>query len=335
MSAPDVTVILPVHEAGPSLAAGLERLGATDLVGCEIVLVDDGSQDGSGALLESFAEGRCDTVVIRLPRNGGVALARNLALRRAGGEYLWFVDWDDEWDPSIVRTMLRRARATQADLVVCRAVRDGVAAEPLDGLPQARVMSGSEAFDLVLRGRLRGYLWSKLVRREALGADPFPRQRSQSDFCGIVPVLASCAVVATEPAVLYRHLTRPGSITNTADPDLGNLYRCARTVRAVAAGLPRSTRREALLDFYDHRFLHLSVANTAMRLGSTPQFRAAGARRVARDLRWAGIAGAARIDPGIGLRCLLVKLTGSRYAAVYRTAVGMRTRLRRTARSPG
>lgn len=335
MSAPDVSVILPVHEAGPALVAGLERLAATDLTGCEIVLVDDGSTDGSGALLESFAQGRRDTVVLRLPRNGGVAQARNLALRRAGGEYLWFVDWDDEWDPAIVRTMLRRARSTQADVVVCRAVRDDAAAEPLDGLPQALVMTGPEAFDLVLRGRLRGYLWSKLVRRTALGRDPFPRQRSQSDFCGIVPVLASCGVVATEPTVLYRHLTRPGSITNSADPDLGNLYRCAATVRAVAAGLPQSARREALLDFYDHRFLHLSVANTAMRLGSTPQFRAAGARRVARDLRWSGIVAASRVDPGTGLRCLLVKLTGSRYAAVYRTAVGLRAGLRRSARSPG
>lgn len=335
MTGPTVTVILPVHDAGPDLADGLARLAATDLAGGEIILIDDGSTDGSLALLEDFARGRTDTRVLRLSPNGGVANARNQAVAVARGEYLWFVDWDDEWSPAIVRTMLDRARAVGADVVVCRAVRDGHGAEILDGLPHAAELSGPQAFDLVLRGTLRGYLWSKLVRRDLLPVDPFPRQRSQSDFCGIVPVLAIARVVATEPTVLYRHLTRPGSITNSKDPDLSNLYRCADVVRRTAATLPPNAERERLLDHYEQRFLHLAVANTALRLGSSREFVAENVGRAARDLQLRKIATAARIAPGAGVRCLLVKTAGARYTFVYRAATGLRRRLRRSVRSSG
>lgn len=326
MTRRDVSVILPVHNAGPGLDEGLDRLAATDLVGCEIILVDDGSSDGSGERLERFAADRDDTTVVILPRNVGVAAARNDAVRRAVGEYLWFVDWDDEWSPAIVRTMLVRARSSGADVVVCRAVRDGSRSEVLDGLPDPVELTGPEAFDLVLRGRLRGYLWSKLIRRDALPDDPFPLQRSQSDFCGVVPVLAASALVATEPAVLYRHLTRAGSITNSADPDLSNLYRCSDAVHRTAAVLPSDPGRAKLLDHYDQCFLHLAVANTALRLGSSPEFISGNVRRAARDLRVRKIASSARIDLPAAVRCLLVKIAGVRYAAVYRTAVGLRSK---------
>lgn len=333
MTGVQVSVVLPLHRCGPEVEECFDRLDATDLTGCEIVVVDDGSDDGTADRARAFAARRADVRLIVLPRNGGVAAARNAALRVARGAYVWCVDWDDRWEPDIVARMLARARATDADVVVCRAGRDtpagpGRVPEVLDGLPHATVLDGPAAFDLVLRGVLRGYLWSKLVRRSLLPDDPFPAMRSQSDFCGIVPVLAAAGRVATEPALLYHHLTRAGSITNSRDPRLENFTACREVVHRVAGRTPPvppdRRRRDGLLH-YDYRFWHLATANTALRLVTSDAESAALVARSARAMRPGELARLARIAPGTAARCLLVAATGARYGQVYRAAVALRS----------
>lgn len=97
--APLVTVVTPVHNAAATLAAAVASVQAQTLPDWEMILVNDGSTDGSGALAASLA-----AADPRLRRDGwaenrGAAAARNAGIRAARGRYIAFLDADDLWRP--------------------------------------------------------------------------------------------------------------------------------------------------------------------------------------------------------------------------------------------
>ena len=328
---PAATVILPLYNCGPDLEMCFSRLDSLEGGGYEIIIVDDGSTDETPTRSAAYAANRSNTHFYRMDTNLGVAAARNFALTKASGEYIWFVDWDDRWEESILERMLVRARALDADVVVCRAIRElssGEMGESLDGLSVECTFDGPTAFEMVLRGELRGYLWSKLLRRRILPADMFPPMRSQSDFCGLVPVLAAAERIVTVSDTLYYHVTREGSITNTRDPRLENFTICRDLVHRVAVDDMNLSTASPWLLHYDYRFWHLALANTALRL-STRASAIAVVTQVARDMRLAQIAKLVFVSPSTSARSLAVKLSGPRYGFVYDTFVGARARLRK------
>jgi glycosyl transferase family 2 len=331
MTRPSVSVILPVHNAGVGIQDCLRRLEGTLVESSELIIVDDGSTDETPAIVGAYARSAPHIRAVLLDRNVGVAAARNEAMRVAAGEYVWFVDWDDEWSSSILGVLLARALRTEADVVVCRATRrlpSGLDVGVIDGIGSERTMNGDEAFDLLLRGVFKGYLWSKLLRRTVLPDGMFPPMRSQSDFCGLVPVLAGARVVATVPEVLYHHVTREGSITNAQNPILENLTACRNVVHSVASALPPSGRRRALLRLYDYSAWYLSRANTALRLGSADVARSE-LLSVTSAMRLSEISRLFSLSINVAARSLLVKCAGLRYASVRSSYVGLRSYVRR------
>ena len=114
---PKVSVVLPVYNVAQYLRRALESVSAQALKELEIIAVDDGSTDGSGAILDEYAKTEPRLKVVHLP-NGGAGAARNAGLERARGEYLFFCDPDDWCEPPLLRRLYDRARKTDADIVV-------------------------------------------------------------------------------------------------------------------------------------------------------------------------------------------------------------------------
>lgn len=96
-----LSIILPVHNLGDYLPFTLENLtlmqsGSDWASDCELIIIDDGSTDGSGKLLAEFAGRNPDGVrLITLPQSRGVSHARNVGLSMAAGDYVFFADGDD------------------------------------------------------------------------------------------------------------------------------------------------------------------------------------------------------------------------------------------------
>jgi CDP-glycerol glycerophosphotransferase len=92
-----ISVVLPVYDVAAYLPRCLDSvLGQPGTAaGLEVIAVDDGSGDGSGAILEKRAISDDRLTVIRLDRNAGPGNARNIGLARAAGDYVWFADADD------------------------------------------------------------------------------------------------------------------------------------------------------------------------------------------------------------------------------------------------
>ncbi len=153
MTRPAVSVIVPVFDVEAYLPACLDSLLAQTLPDIEIVVVNDGSTDGSQAIIDRYAREHPGLVRVYEKPNGGLGDARNFGIERASGEYLAFVDADDAVAPEMLSAMLGRARKTGADLVVCGIQRfaDGEPDSPYLPEPDMRSSASSREPRLLFR----------------------------------------------------------------------------------------------------------------------------------------------------------------------------------------
>lgn len=114
---PAISIIIPVFNVERWLARAVASLQAQMFTDFELFLVDDGSTDGSGKLCDQLAEQDARIQVIH-QQNAGAAAARNTAIARARGEYLYFMDGDDHCDATMLADMYRVAKAHDLDLLV-------------------------------------------------------------------------------------------------------------------------------------------------------------------------------------------------------------------------
>ena len=116
-----ITVIIPVYNAGAYLERCLASVGAQTHAEIECLLVDDGSTDGSLALAERIVEAYAGAVEFRILRhdcNRGQSAARNTGIRAATGDYLYFLDSDDEMFPDTLARFVACAGAGDLDFAV-------------------------------------------------------------------------------------------------------------------------------------------------------------------------------------------------------------------------
>ena len=183
MAAP-LSIVVPVYNVEKYLPACIDSLRGQTLKDIEIILVDDGSPDGSGAI--------CDRAAAEDPRirvihkaNGGVSAARNDGLAAAGGEYVIFVDSDDYVPSGAYEAMLGEARRTGADMVIGDVTRVWSSREERVHFYRGPFVTSEEPFitDLIRADMYRNYCpapagsgpafgyggpWNKIVRRAML-----------------------------------------------------------------------------------------------------------------------------------------------------------------------
>jgi len=142
---PKVSVIVPVYNVARYLREGVASVLGQTMPDLELILVDDGSTDGSSALCDECAAADARVRVIH-QANGGVAAARNAGLAAVRGQYLMFCDPDDRLAPDACRRMVSCLESRSVDAVVCRfdfLVEDGVSAESV----RRRIGDGSSFND--------------------------------------------------------------------------------------------------------------------------------------------------------------------------------------------
>lgn len=114
---PRLSVIVPCYKVESDLPQCIESILGQSFKDLELILVDDGSPDKSGAICDAYAAKDTRVTVIHKP-NGGVSAARNDGLDRAKGEFVIFVDSDDWVPPDAYETMLCKADESNADIMV-------------------------------------------------------------------------------------------------------------------------------------------------------------------------------------------------------------------------
>lgn len=158
----DVSVVIPVHNC----RAYLDRCLTSALVQRvrkEIVVVDDGSTDGSGELLDLYAEYHPESVrVIHIEASGGAGRPRNVGIEHATGRYVFFCDADDHLGPEALERMVAAADGNGTDIVLGKIVGHGRRA------PASMFQQGAERVGLGDSNVYNSLSCFKLFRRELL-----------------------------------------------------------------------------------------------------------------------------------------------------------------------
>lgn len=113
-----VSVIIPVYNAEAYLCKCVDSVLSQTLREIEVILVDDGSTDSSGAICDAYSERDSRITVMHL-ENGGPARARNHGIAVASGEYIGFVDSDDYVELTMLETLYKKAVDTNSDIAMC------------------------------------------------------------------------------------------------------------------------------------------------------------------------------------------------------------------------
>ena len=115
---PAISVIVPVYQAEALLPQCVESVLAQTFSDWELLLIDDGSRDGSPTLCDGYAARDPRIRVFHKP-NGGVSTARNLGLEQATGPYIAFLDADDTFEPAALETLWYLREKAGADSAGC------------------------------------------------------------------------------------------------------------------------------------------------------------------------------------------------------------------------
>lgn len=215
-----ISVIVPVYNAEPFLVRCVKSITSQTVPDLEILLVDDGSQDGSLALCRQLAE-KDGRIRVFHKENGGAASARNLGVREAKGAWLGFVDSDDYIEPSMYATLAEAAERTGdgSGPLLFQIGRDEVSEDGTrlpDVLPvtaETRTVSPEQFMESLLLYTGDSSFCTKLVPRSLLLAHPFPEGAAGEDFLLHMQLLPDTAGVVILPETGYHVVHREGSVT--------------------------------------------------------------------------------------------------------------------------
>lgn len=215
-----LSVIVPVYNIEDCLKRCVESIRQQTYRNLEILLVDDGSTDGSGALCDAF-EKRDGRIRVFHKENGGSSSARNLGIRNAKGAWIGFVDSDDWIDSDMYERLLTEASASGAD--IAQASRDEIDEQgrrrpDVCAPPKETTFCPAQDFlrELLLhRGDCS--FCTKLVKRELFDGREFPEGRLNEDFYLLADMLGSVEGICILPDQMYHVFYRMGSNTRKRD----------------------------------------------------------------------------------------------------------------------
>jgi hypothetical protein len=250
-----VSVIIPTYNRADLVIETLDSIAAQTWRDVEIVVVDDGSTDDTQERLDRWQKARpAVSMIIASQANAGPAAARNLGLRHAGGDYVYFIDSDDLIEPGAIATLVSESIRTQAPYVVAHIRNTDLGGRPLP--------HDSEGLAVISEGDYFASRWmthGALYRRETLArVGPFDeRLRRGEDTEHVWRVIATNGGGPVIPTFIgvrrihgFGHLSVGRSASESARDDLGTVTQFvewAQSADVFDSAIARSASRRSLL----------------------------------------------------------------------------------------
>ena len=217
-SSPLISIITPVYNVEQYLQQCIESIILQDFQDWELILVDDGSTDKSGAICDEYALKEARIRVLH-KENTGQADSRNVALQLAKADLIGFVDSDDWIESDMYSVLYHTLIEEQADIAICGYFQDYKdVSEASCTTGEVVVYNQDEALNLILEDKvIKSFLWDKLFRREVI-TDLLPKSYYYEDYATLFKwfINANRIVFCQKPEYHYRQ--RKGSTDHDADP---------------------------------------------------------------------------------------------------------------------
>lgn len=210
-----ISVVVPVYNVRTYLNKAVNSIINQQYRNLEIILVDDGSTDGSGELCNELRK-KDDRIVVYHKENGGLSSARNYGIKKATGDYIIFIDSDDYIHSEMILSMYEEIKKANADVSVCGIMNVYNTKEvPQCSNTEMRFVYNQKEFlkELLIGEKIPGSICNKLLKKEVAEKIFFPEGKIYEDvFYHLELVkIAKTYVITTKPYYYYYH--RSNSIT--------------------------------------------------------------------------------------------------------------------------
>ncbi len=209
-----ISVLVPIFEVKKYLIQCIDSILNQSYKNIEIILVDDGSHDGSAQICDEYLKDARVKVIHQT--NKGLAETRNIAIKHATGEYIVFVDGDDFVSPYYVENLYYALTSSGATMSCCNFVKykDGDVVELAKYTEDINVLSIEDYVGSVLYQELECNAWGKLYRKETAKSLVYEKNMLYEDV-GVLPQLFSkLETIAVVNSADYMYRSRPNSILN-------------------------------------------------------------------------------------------------------------------------
>lgn len=208
-----LSIIIPVYNVENYLKTCLDAVTHQHFQDFEVILVDDGSTDGSPAICDEAAK-QDERIHVLHQKNGGLSAARNAGLDLAKGEWIGFLDSDDYPLPDMYEKLLDAAEKSRADIAVCNYFRVDTRNQPIENSEtemESGVLTQKEALRKVLKVVFQ-IANNKIYRRHIFDHLRYPENKLNEDFFLITKIYSRAERVACLSDALYAYRITPDSI---------------------------------------------------------------------------------------------------------------------------
>lgn len=210
-----ISIIIPVYNASDSISQMLDSILAQTLYEFEVLMIDDGSTDKSGRILDDYSA-KDKRFKVFHKQNEGVAMARQLGVDNAKGEYCIHADADDWMNPTMLEELYTEAKAKNADVVIADYFVNSKQSERISK-QQPSALSPVHILQDMFDNKIFGSLWHKLVRTDLYkkyNASFFKGINHCEDLLIWVQLLQHPEVkVSYLPKAYYHYVVNDNSIT--------------------------------------------------------------------------------------------------------------------------
>ncbi len=248
---PKVSVIVPVYNVERYLAKCLQSLVKQTLDELEIIVVNDGSTDGSQQIIDEFQEKFPLKIKSFQKENGGLSDARNFGLDRATGDFIGFVDSDDYVSETMFEEMHQLALKHSAEMVICNLQKvdeNGKVTQKLTQIPNmAEKIVLEENFSVF--SDMSYFACNKLFHKDLFKTKRFKKGIHFEDIQLIPQLLLECRILAQTQNYHYQYLERTDSITKSHTEKGLDILNAVKDVENAFADSQYSEKKADLKNF--------------------------------------------------------------------------------------
>lgn len=213
--APFISVIVPVYNCAAYVDRCLESILAQSYRNIEVIVVDDGSTDGSSDICKAYAAQDARVILVR-QRNGGLSAARNTGLDRATGEYVAFVDGDDYIDHDMLEKYVTYLAASPDSIAIAgfKYVHDDN--DFLDIVyAKHRMLDTKKALEELYADEsvFRNFMWNKMYKRALFDDIRFPEGKVYEDISVQYKLFEAASSFIVCPFCSYNYVQRKKGIS--------------------------------------------------------------------------------------------------------------------------
>ncbi len=209
-----ISVIIPVYNVEQYLRKCLDSVIGQTYNNLDIILVDDGSSDGSAVICDEYAQ-KDDRITVIHKQNGGVSSARNAALNIIKGDYVCFVDADDYILPEMFERLLNEIQKGY-DIAQCSYVflYDDRTVSAATSVESREYFGKTEIINAFFTEKIQNQLWSKIFDRNVIQGNKFDESlKIAEDKLFVHECLVAAKSVKCIPDELYVYIQRGDSAT--------------------------------------------------------------------------------------------------------------------------